>query len=317
MDAFHLTLGFGDEEVSQSPKPELLKNGQPLKPDIVADLLSSCKYRVVLDWSAGDDEDQVFLKLQSQLMVTLPAPRDEIQVNIGVVAQQMEEDEEDFPNEKKEVHLNLLVHKQREFLKVVSLTRTVGSGPSGDGLGVLTRVLVPESIARASVTEELLGYTQNYQSISVLNLSSCILTVISSTEIFSSQLFCSLCQLPLLSLLLLNPLHFGFNSVTDDLSFFTHIALGNVQAVPSELMKLPMLEKLYLDNNKITLLPPEVGHLTRLQVLQCDHNALISVPGTCSSSSILRALKCYAIMCSSSYVSLFSFGGHTLINWSL
>jgi hypothetical protein len=189
VDAFHLTLGFGDQEISQSPKPELLKNGQPLKPDIVADLLSSCKYRVVLDWSAGDDEDQVFLKLQSQLMVTLPAPHDEIQVNIGVVAQQQEEvqeEEEDLPSGKEKVHLNLLVHKQRELLKVVSLTRTVGSGPSGDGLGVLTRVLVPEPIARASVTEELLGYTQNYRSISVLNLSSCFLTVISSTKILST-----------------------------------------------------------------------------------------------------------------------------------
>lgn len=187
MDAFHLTLGFGDQEISQSPKPELLKNGQPLKPDIVADLLSSCKYRVVLDWSAGDDEDQVFLKLQSQLMVTLPAPHDEIQVNIGVVAQQEEvQEEEDLPSGKEKVHLNLLVHKQRELLKVVSLTRTVGSGPSGDGLGVLTRVLVPEPIARASVTEELLGYTQNYRSISVLNLSSCFLTVISSTKILST-----------------------------------------------------------------------------------------------------------------------------------
>jgi Leucine-rich repeat (LRR) protein len=53
----------------------------------------------------------------------------------------------------------------------------------------------------------------------------------------------------------------------------------NWQAVPSELMKLPLLEKVYLDNNKITLLPPEVGQLTRLQVLQCDYNALVSVPG--------------------------------------
>lgn len=52
-----------------------------------------------------------------------------------------------------------------------------------------------------------------------------------------------------------------------------------LQTIPSELMRLPLLEKLYLDNNKISLLPSEVGHLTRLQVLQCDHNALVSVPG--------------------------------------
>lgn len=62
---------------------------------------------------------------------------------------------------------------------------------------------------------------------------------------------------------------------------------GNLQTLPADLMKLPMLEKLYLDNNKIALLPPEVGRLTHLQVLQCDHNSLVSVPGMWTHSRLI------------------------------
>lgn len=46
-----------------------------------------------------------------------------------------------------------------------------------------------------------------------------------------------------------------------------------------ELTKLPLLEKLYLNNNKLLLLPPELGELKSLKVLRVDNNMLTSVPG--------------------------------------
>lgn len=51
------------------------------------------------------------------------------------------------------------------------------------------------------------------------------------------------------------------------------------QVLPVELTRLPLLEKLYLDNNKLSLLPSELGELKSLKVLRVDYNMLISVPG--------------------------------------
>ncbi|KAJ9566706.1 hypothetical protein OSB04_002672 [Centaurea solstitialis] len=47
---------------------------------------------------------------------------------------------------------------------------------------------------------------------------------------------------------------------------------------PVELTKLPLLEKLFLDNNKLSSLPSELGDLKNLKVLTVDYNILISVP---------------------------------------
>lgn len=52
-----------------------------------------------------------------------------------------------------------------------------------------------------------------------------------------------------------------------------------------EVTQLPLLEKLYLDNNKLSTLPPELGGLKNLKVLAVDYNLLISVPGKLSTHS--------------------------------
>lgn len=49
--------------------------------------------------------------------------------------------------------------------------------------------------------------------------------------------------------------------------------------VPVEITRLPILEKLYIDNNKLSALPSELGDMKSLKVLRVDNNMLVSVPG--------------------------------------
>lgn len=46
-----------------------------------------------------------------------------------------------------------------------------------------------------------------------------------------------------------------------------------------EITRLPFLEKMHLDNNKLSVLPSELGELKKLRVLSVDNNMLVSVPG--------------------------------------
>jgi len=49
--------------------------------------------------------------------------------------------------------------------------------------------------------------------------------------------------------------------------------------MPVEVTELPLLEKLCLEHNKLSVLPPEIGKLKNLKILRVDNNMLISVPG--------------------------------------
>lgn len=60
-----------------------------------------------------------------------------------------------------------------------------------------------------------------------------------------------------------------------------------MQVLPVELIQLPHLEKLYLNNNKLSVLPPELGELRSLKVLRVDNNMLSTVPGKTFISEFL------------------------------
>lgn len=51
-----------------------------------------------------------------------------------------------------------------------------------------------------------------------------------------------------------------------------------MQTLPAEIIQLPNLEKLYLENNRLSVLPPELGELKSLKILAVDYNMLVTVP---------------------------------------
>lgn len=206
-EIFHLTLNYGTDEPAENPPLPSSSPSSSSKQEI--------GYRIALDWTAGDDEDQVALRLQSQLMVALPLPQDSVVLEL-------------IEGEEDNVGVDMKVVKRRDPLKVITLTKTAGSGQQSDGIGVLTRLLKTNFVPTSIVSEggsPSLGCTEHWKKVTVLSLCGCGLLML-----------------------------------------------------PVELTRLPLLEKLYLDNNKLSVLPPEVGQLKNLKVLRVDHNMLVSVP---------------------------------------
>ncbi|CAI0468244.1 unnamed protein product [Linum tenue] len=157
-------------------------------------------FRVDLDWTAGDDEDQLALRLQSQLMVALPMPQDCVTLDLTT---------KEDGNGEGGVEMNVV--KRREPLRGITVSKS-GSGQQSDGAGVLTRLL-----------RSNLAY--HWKTVTLLSLCGC-----------------------------------------------------GLATLPAELLQLPTLEKLFLDNNRLTVLPPELGEVKTLKVLSVDYNLLVSVP---------------------------------------
>lgn len=161
-EIFHLSLNYGTEESSQ------IVGRTPIPcSSIVSQEQEEVGFRIDLDWTAYDEEDQVALKLQSQLMVALPMPRDSVVVELKV------------DDENENVGLDMKVVKRREALKGVSMSKAVGSGQQSDGIGVLIRLIRCNlSPLMPSIGEGVSGGVgEHWKTISLLSICGCNLTV--------------------------------------------------------------------------------------------------------------------------------------------
>ncbi|THU46988.1 hypothetical protein C4D60_Mb09t10760 [Musa balbisiana] len=226
-EIFHLALDYGesdanadddDDHLPSCPPPPPPCPAPPLPPSLPQPLSprrlpsGELGFRIELDWTAGDDEEQIALRLRSQLMASLQPPQDTVVLDLH------------GDEELGCVGVEMKVIKRREPLRSVRLSKVAGSGQQNDGAGVLTR-LIRSNFTSSGPADGVQVLVDHWKSVSVLSLCGCGLWVF-----------------------------------------------------PVELTKLPLLEKLYLDKNKLSLLPPELGELRNLKVLRVDNNMLSSVP---------------------------------------
>ena len=157
-----MSLNYGSDEPAENPErlsaSSSSSDSSASSAMVVQEQEAGC--RIDLDWSAGDDEDQVALRLQSQLMVAQPVPRD------AVVVELRSDD-----GEEGNVSVEMKVVKRKEPLRAVSLNKTAGTG-------VLKRLLrldlasqVPGDSAAATACGE------HWKSVTVLSLANCGLLV--------------------------------------------------------------------------------------------------------------------------------------------
>ncbi|GFP97019.1 phospholipase a i [Phtheirospermum japonicum] len=255
-EVFHLTLSYGpDADTLDEASPTSSRSSSAASPVLGSSPTSqdaaaaaaanitnqeSLGFRIDLDWTAGDDEDQTALKLQSQVMVALPTPQDTVEIELTERADNqeggiLENSEgggeaaglENSDGAAGEVGVEMRVVRKREPLKGVLLWRAGGSGQQSDGgVGVLVK-LMKLNFANGVADGGAVGpdCADHWRNVTVVSLCGLGLT-----------------------------------------------------ALPVEITRLPLLEKLYLDSNKLSVLPPELGELKNLKVLAVDYNMLVSVP---------------------------------------
>lgn len=200
-DVFHLTLSYGlDADTLDDVSPtssrsssasSVFSASSPTSKDaVVNNNQEQLGFRIDLDWNAGDDEDQIALKLQSQVMVALPIPQDIVEIELmertengkNLVGQSEDEGEvilENNGEEGVEVGLEMRVVKRREPLKGVIMWRVGGSGQQTDGgMGVLVKLMrsnfangVPDGGAVGS------GCADHWRNVAVVSLCGLGLTV--------------------------------------------------------------------------------------------------------------------------------------------
>ncbi|KAI4365056.1 hypothetical protein MLD38_021076 [Melastoma candidum] len=241
-DTFHLTLTYGGWEESAaamaSASPDRLSTSSSgsSSGSVVLGKDQEVGCRMELDWSCGDGEDQVVLRLQSHLMVSAPSPQDLVSVQLSCEGRSGDDANAGFDRADKDgdeaeevVRLVMRVEKRREELRGMRMGRKGGgSGKEGDGgAGVLTRLLLWDFTGSGITTAASGGLIcgEHWKTLTVVSLCGC-----------------------------------GFS------------------VLPVEITRLPLLEKLHLDNNKLSFLPSELGELKKLRVLSVDSNMLVSIP---------------------------------------
>lgn len=186
-EIFRLTLNYGTDEPVEviGRSPTLSRSSSSSSSNSSSSSIlpqeQEVGFRIDLDWSASEEDDQVALKLQSQLMVALPMPQDSV-----VVELKPEDDDEN-------VALDMKVVKRREPLKAVMMTKAAGSGQQSDGTGVLTRLIRSNlSPSMPTVGEGFTGCGDHWKSVVVLSICGCNLSVsfMSLTKVFEFLCFC-------------------------------------------------------------------------------------------------------------------------------
>ncbi|XP_047062690.1 phospholipase A I [Lolium rigidum] len=257
-EIFHLTLDYGDfaeddpDQDPSSPPPQ----SPTFSPTATATTNGDLGFRIELDWSAADDEDQVALRLQSQLMVALPPPHDAVSVDLKP------------DNDNDKVAVEMRVVRRREALRSVRVARALGSTQStGDGAVVLARLirsnLAPAPAADGAVAAGVPVLADHWRSVTALSLCNCGLMVLPV----------ELTRLPFLEKL--------------------YVDNNKLSVLPPEVGELKNLKVLTVDNNMLVSVPVELRQCVLLEELSLEHNKLVRPLLDFRSVPKLRVLRLF------------------------
>lgn len=160
MEVFKLRLGYGteesEEELSRAISTAEAKEGRK-DPELGS--------RVELEWNSGEEEEPVALRLQSQLMVAAPSPKDTVVLDFSVVG------------EEGNVGVGMRVVKKRAPLRSAVLWKAAGSGQQTDGVGVLTRLLGSDLASGGPGDGAAPGCSEHWKTVTLVSLCGVGLTV--------------------------------------------------------------------------------------------------------------------------------------------
>ncbi|KAF5728594.1 phospholipase A I [Tripterygium wilfordii] len=257
-EIFHLSLNYGTEDFgddlnrSSSASSFSSSSSSSIGPYTPQD--QELGFRIELDWTAGDDEDQIALRLQSQLMVALPLPQDAVEVELRA-------------DEEENVGVQMRVLKRREPLRGLIMAKATGSGQQSDGVGVLTRFLRSNIVGESGNVVAGPGCGEHWRSITMISLYACGL----------SALPVDLTKLPLLEKLYLD--NNKLSVLPPELGELKNLKVLSVDnnilvSVPVELRQCIELEELSLGHKKLL----NGRAMAELQILRLFGNPLEFLP---------------------------------------